>query len=147
VKQRQVVGQDRPRSRPAWTTVRAPSQMAAPAAWRRAVVVRIRAGTAGIASVNELRVHRSSVQYQRVLRQRMLTGRPPQGRCRGVEVRQPVSRGPNTPEEGQARAEAQLEVAWAVDPAAVPAWTWIEITASSARRGVAASVGAHWGVL
>src|SRR5699024_12160309 len=105
------LGQDRPRSRPAWTTVRAQSQMAAPAAWRRAVVVRIRAGTAGIASVNELRVHRSSVQYQRVLRQRMLTGRPPQGRCRGVVVRESLSRVANTPQGGQARAESSLGVA------------------------------------
>jgi hypothetical protein len=57
--------------------MRPPSHTVAPAAWRRASVVRIRGGTWPIASVNEPRGHASSVQYQRALRHRILTGRPP----------------------------------------------------------------------
>jgi len=80
------MGQLKDRSRPAGATVREPSQTASPDAWRRAVVVRIPAGTACIASVNEPPGQAGSVQCRRALRHRILTGRPSQGRCLGRVV-------------------------------------------------------------
>src|SRR5690349_17107212 len=63
-----TTGQDNPRSRPAWATVRPARATAVPAASRSRAVIRAPQGTCGIDSVNDERAHSGSRQRHRRLR-------------------------------------------------------------------------------
>jgi hypothetical protein len=64
-----TIGQDKPNSRPACTTVCPWSRTWSPAAWRSRVVILAPGGISATDSVNEVRTQATSRQYQRRLRQ------------------------------------------------------------------------------
>ena len=126
------MGQDTPVIRPAAATVaHSPSTTRSPACSRSRVVIRAPAGTAGIDSVNDLRPHHGSRQYQRRLRHTSSIRVRPCGRSRGRVHTYSFTRVEITPHVGQAAAvSAAVATSTSSVPAALRSTT---VTASPSR--------------